>query len=63
MKYSDRGLVVHGRISSLFEQLYLTVTVGVSLMYYMVGLSRHFYSRTNQNQSEEPIFLRNIANS
>ena len=42
IKYSDRGLVSGGRVSPLFGQLYLTVTLATTIFSYLVVEARHF---------------------
>ena len=57
VKYADRGVVHQGRISPLFEQLYLTAAVGGSLMAYSITMIYHF-KQTNSGDQDIPIFLR-----
>ena len=61
VKYADRGLVVKGRISPLFQQLYLTATLSASLMYYSIALSRHFQS--DKGEEDTPLLLRKTLHS
>ena len=62
VKYSERGLVVGGRVSPLFSQLYLTITVAASLVSYTVAISRHLVPGTT-SQDMDPIFLRTETGS
>ena len=46
VKYSDRGLVSGGRVSPLYGQLYLTITLAISALLYVVIEARHFRAHT-----------------
>ena len=46
VKYSDRGLVSGGRVSPLYGQLYLTITLAISAFFYAVVEARHFRAHT-----------------
>ena len=53
MKYSDRGLVFGGRVSPLYGQLYLTITLAASIVSYMVVLALHI-----PDSAPQPVMLR-----
>ena len=42
IKYADRGLVKNGKISKLFDCLYLTIASAFTVLLCMTILSRHF---------------------
>ena len=57
MKYADRGLVIKGKISPLFEQLYLTAAVAGSVMAYSISMIYHF-KQSSSGGHDIPMFLR-----